>query len=237
MFKKLILEILKKSGYFVQKKTHMSFGIDHANDIIRFSKGIQEVKVIFDVGANVGQTARYYAKNFPDAKIYSFEPINKTFQQLRKNLLHFANCKQYKVALGSSIQNIEIELQKNSVLNSLLKRDRSPTGEKEVVDVYTLDFFTKENDIADIDILKIDAEGYEIDIIKGSGEFLRTCEKCYIYIETTFLKEKKFQTQFSDVYEELYKYGFRFVGIYDHSYNSSNPARPPLSYCNALFHK
>ena len=36
----------------------MSFGIDHANDIIRFSKGIQEVKVIFDVGANVGQTAR-----------------------------------------------------------------------------------------------------------------------------------------------------------------------------------
>lgn len=44
-----------------------------------------QVEVIFDVGANIGQTASKFAQSFPKAKIFSFEPVTATFKQLREN--------------------------------------------------------------------------------------------------------------------------------------------------------
>ena len=66
----------------------MAFGIDHAVDIGRFRKDSKQVRIIFDVGANIGQTALSYLKNFPDAEIFSFEPISETFQQLQAHFMH-----------------------------------------------------------------------------------------------------------------------------------------------------
>ena len=41
----------------------------------------QQQRIIFDVGANIGQTGRYYHQKFPQADILCFEPIKETFTQ------------------------------------------------------------------------------------------------------------------------------------------------------------
>ena len=48
-------------------------------------------EVNFDVVANVGQSSKKYAECFPNAKIYSFEPINITFNLLEKNIKKYCN--------------------------------------------------------------------------------------------------------------------------------------------------
>lgn len=51
------------------------------------SRLIKNKDVIFDIGANVGWYSILYKKMFPDAKVYSFEPIPDTYSQLKKNIL------------------------------------------------------------------------------------------------------------------------------------------------------
>ena len=41
-------------------------------------------KIIFDIGGNIGITAVYLASIFPDAKIYTFEPLPDNFEILKK---------------------------------------------------------------------------------------------------------------------------------------------------------
>jgi hypothetical protein len=44
---------------------------------------IKDPHVIFDIGANVGQTAMRYRAIFPNARIFSFEPVPETYKKLQ----------------------------------------------------------------------------------------------------------------------------------------------------------
>jgi FkbM family methyltransferase len=238
MIKKILLKAFKRAGYFVQKKEYMSYGIEHALDVKRLSKNsLHDIKFIFDVGANIGKIAQYYAEYFPCAEIYSFEPIKGTFAELQINTKQNPNIRSYQFAFGSEVGTTNVELQKSPLWNSLRNTNPYPLGITETVQVKTIDSFLQMESIPNIDLLKIDTEGYEIEVLKGATNFLRATKNCYIYVETTFSKEDREHTFFLDIFEYLYDLGFRFVGIYDHDYNSFAPAKPPLNYCNALFYK
>jgi FkbM family methyltransferase len=239
--KKIISHFIRKRiedlGYMIQKREFMAFGIDHAMDIIRFRKGGKPIKTILDVGANIGQSALYYAALFPKANIFSFEPISATFHELQANVSQQKRIKCFQLALGLQSDSIEVQLQSCSLWNSLLNSGQHSTGNQETVQVVSLDEFLDQNMINHIDLLKIDAEGFDLEVLKGGKNFLSSTNDVYIYIETTFLREDSNHTNFEKIHEFVYDYGFRFVGIYDHDYNSFAPPLPPLSYCNALFYK
>ena len=59
-------------------------------------------KLIFDVGANVGQYSRLFAKTWPDADLYTFEPAHTTFSILKQNTHAFNNVKCYHMAFGDN---------------------------------------------------------------------------------------------------------------------------------------
>src|SRR4029077_11332413 len=79
--------LLDRFGYVLWKKNFMVYGVLPFLDIERLSRdwGIA-VKIFFDVGANVGQTAEEALKQFPQAKVYSFEPHPVTFARLSKRV-------------------------------------------------------------------------------------------------------------------------------------------------------
>lgn len=237
MLKKILLKALNNAGYLVQKREFMAFGIDHAVDIARFRKDSKQVRIIFDVGANIGQTALSYLKNFPEAEIFSFEPISETFQQLQANVHGKSGIKCFNLAMGRESGSIQVQLQSSSLFNSLSNKGRYATGQAETVCVVSLDEFLEEKQIAPIDILKIDAEGFDLEVLKGGTKFLQSAKDVFVYIETTFRREDNDHTNFDEIHGFIYEYGFRFVGIYDQDYNSFAPPIPPLAYCNALFHK
>lgn len=71
-------------------------------DIQRFSQR-RSLAVFFDVGANVGQTARSAAQFFPTARIYSVEPSRNPFEALKNNCRGYSNVRCIHTALGSTV--------------------------------------------------------------------------------------------------------------------------------------
>jgi precorrin-6B methylase 2 len=79
----------------------------------------QDIKVVFDVGANIGQTATTFNDSFTTAQIYSFEPVKNTFESLVANTRKYDRVKCFQLALGETNEFLSIEC--NADLQALIK--------------------------------------------------------------------------------------------------------------------
>jgi len=129
---------------------------------------------IIDIGANIGAASLFFAKRFPDAVVYAFEPFEKNFSFLKKNIE--INDLQERVipvkkAVGDSDGELNLYLNcDNDGCHSLL-RTWNPQGKAVEVPVITLDNFIKEKKINKIDLLKIDCEGMELKVLQSIKDF------------------------------------------------------------------
>jgi FkbM family methyltransferase len=191
----------------------------------------------FDIGANIGQTAKKMSSYFPAATIYCFEPVTQTYKLLAENVKDDQGIKVFNFALGADKSEIEIFLFKNSQWNSLSapvsERAKKTGGLSQSVAVDTVDNFVKQNNIQKIDILKSDTEGYELEVLKGARDCLQNQMIEYLYLEAGFNEKDTQHTYFPRVIEELEKYGYGFSGLFEKSYTKNDI----LLYANALFMK
>ena len=77
--KNKIKKILNSLGLEIRRINHKRLSFD---DI--YSQKIKKNPIIFDVGANIGQSIIRFRKNFPDSIIHSFEPVEKEYVNLKK---------------------------------------------------------------------------------------------------------------------------------------------------------
>ena len=87
-------------------------------------------KVIFDIGGNVGITSIYLASIFPDAKIYTFEPLPDNFEILTKNIQKYNNIEAFNIGLGSKNGNFKVYLSDDSENFGGVSFFPDPTGNK-----------------------------------------------------------------------------------------------------------
>ena len=125
-----------------------------------------------DIGANIGFTSLVIDQTVTGAEIHCFEPHPKTYSQLEENISRNATggnaISKYPIALGEREGELpfrDIDLYNTG--NSLL-RDGSLASHqnKIVVPVKTLDSLELCKDRG-IDLVKIDVEGFEMDVLKG----------------------------------------------------------------------
>jgi len=134
--------------------------------------------VLFDVGANIGKYTLMLSREFPGAKIFSFEPNENTFEILKVNIKDKAEC--INAGLGSEMKTGKIYTYADSVASShasIYSDVFKVFHEAEkIVDIdfemITLDDFCAKRGINEIDLLKIDTEGNEIEVLKGCRKML-----------------------------------------------------------------
>jgi FkbM family methyltransferase len=146
--------------------------------------------VIFDVGANVGDYSESLGKVFPSAKIYSFEPNPYSYDILSKNLTAY-HSKKLNIGLSevpgkakiftdsSDLSSCHASLFKEVIEN---KKNEIPATEIEVY-IDTVDNFCRQEGIDHIDFIKIDTEGNEYKVLKGSSEMLTNGKIQFIQFE------------------------------------------------------
>jgi FkbM family methyltransferase len=90
-------------GYVVYGKSRLPFGVDLAADIGKLVKrgAIPAPRVVFDIGANVGDWSAYIKRNFPQSQIEAFEPVPDTFQTLSKRVAPLGGVRTWNCALGA----------------------------------------------------------------------------------------------------------------------------------------
>lgn len=174
----MLRSLAQRFGYRLEKQRFQRYGIDPIVDIARLSErfGVG-VHRIFDVGANVGQTAIAFQAAFPRAEIFCFEPVQATLQQLRASIAGFERIRAFNLALSDKIGEAELHLYESSLLSSLEARapftaDRSGPAAREACRTDTLDSFCETEGIDSIDVLKIDTEGHDLAVLRGAGDLL-----------------------------------------------------------------
>ena len=229
------LKLIDLTGYWIFKRNFLPVGVDLVEDLKnKFSIKIQ---TIFDVGANIGQTAISFSHHFPSAKIFSFEPISSTFDKLLFNTQHLKNIISHKLAFSNKKESVQVKIfdESNSFLNSLntLSMNESIDAKIEMVHSETIDSFLQQHSkIESIDLLKIDTEGYELAVLNGAVESMINEKIKLIYLEVGFFKTDLRHSYYPGVHQFLEEKNYIFFGLYEITHhNISNRD----SFANALY--
>ncbi|MFH2069034.1 MAG: FkbM family methyltransferase [Candidatus Omnitrophota bacterium] len=136
-------------------------------------------KVVFDIGANLGDWTVLALKINPRLKIHCFEPSVTTFQYLRTRNFN-GKVILNNFGLSSMTRNLPLYVFKDGAgLNSLYmrhgldyKNSRYIQTKTELIRVETLDGYCQRTNISSIDFLKVDVEGHELEVFKGASVML-----------------------------------------------------------------
>jgi FkbM family methyltransferase len=90
--------------------------------------------VVFDVGANIGMFSLYAAQKWPGARLFSFEPVPRTFDALSRNVAHLPNVRVFNMALGDAPQSKELTFYPQYSMMSGF--DADPAEDKALVRAY-----------------------------------------------------------------------------------------------------
>ena len=126
-----------------------------------------EAEVILDIGANIGIASTYLATRFPQAQIFSFEPVPANFAILKDNVAQFRNVQPHAVALGR--ENGSFEMFTSDTETNLggysFHSAGSNVSRKVRVEVRSAESMMRELALDHADVIKIDTEGAEYDIL------------------------------------------------------------------------
>ncbi|MDD5329771.1 MAG: FkbM family methyltransferase [Sulfuricella sp.] len=174
-------------------------------------------ETVIDVGANVGQFAVASAKFFPKSRIYSFEPNPPCARQLKKNVAGLGNVTTYELALGEEEGEVEFHVNSHSHSSSILPLAPShlqafPDAREHSrirVEVSTLDRIFGDIDLQRPALLKLDVQGYELQVLQGGSGLLTRVD--YVLLEASFRPMYQGEPVFMDIEKKMREFGFQFL--------------------------
>jgi FkbM family methyltransferase len=184
-----------------------------------------------DIGANIGNHSRYFSSKF--SKVVAFEPNPLIVDILKFNTKAFTNISILEYAVGNFLGEAPIfGDQKNlggfSVLQNRNASNRNMPEEQilsETIHVITLDSML--NDLIDLELIKIDVEGFERQVIEGAAHTIETFKPVIAFEQwpTDFVNSKSqainlltemgyvfyWQTEYSTSNSRLIKYISKYI--------------------------
>jgi FkbM family methyltransferase len=190
-----------------------------------------DLKVVFDIGANVGDVSLYMLHYFPQAIVFGFEPCGATQERVLDNVKKAGYRERFKpFRLGFFDEETEGILQLTSAhgANSLVAageeyRAMNPhvtAVATEQIPLMRLDDFVINEAIEHIDLVKIDVEGVEQQVLRGGAETFRT-KVDTVVMEISFVRCSRQDGEYIQLFQRLHEYGFAPAEIYDISHAES----------------
>ena len=147
--------------------------------------------ILFDVGASEGDYVAHAHDLLGKQLIaYAFEPQTAAFQDLCRRFCNHASISLYQAAVGSTPGSLELYFDREGETTASLNRSAQfSQNRSETVQVTTIDKTCEDSAIERIDLLKIDTEGYEMDVLRGASRMIASGRIAAIQFEfgDTFL--------------------------------------------------
>lgn len=134
--------------------------------------------VCLDVGANIGLTAFFMSNHVPEGAVYAFEPVPATYADLVAGIEYnsLSNVHAYNLALGENTRTVIFrDIPKFSSGNFQILPGSENSRLLPLVEVQSvpLDAFVAIVGLERVDLIKIDVEGFELDVLNGSRRTLQ----------------------------------------------------------------
>jgi FkbM family methyltransferase len=167
---------------------------------------------IYDIGANVGTWTLLAKAVIPEATLEAFEPLLIHHLGFQKNVQEISGVRLHRLALGAENTTASLRVTDFSDASSLLplaEASRLHFALKEVETVATivrrLDDYRKEAALPLPDLIKLDVQGYELEVVRGGEECLRQAKA--VITEVSFINYYEGQCFFHELVEFLGGFG------------------------------
>ena len=228
--KRKIINLLRKFG-FELKGVKKQVNHNDFDAIINFLLKDKKKHTYIDVGANEGQSIKRFKKINSQSNIHSFEPTPELYKKLVQNFSDDKSIKINNLGVADTKGKLNFYTYKSNKINSIVSVDKnskfsksrilaSKSNEKEFenivkIDVTDIDSYCEENNISEIDLIKIDTQGSESKILLGMEKILSQEKVSIIELELIlgFGYEKSFS--FYDYEKILSNKNYKLIAISD----------------------
>jgi len=185
---------------------------------------------VVDVGANRGQFALIARKIFPQAKIHSFEPLEEPAQIFKRVFGKDPNVTLHACAIGREKATATIHVTKDDDSSSMLPITKTQSGlfpgaterETRQVTVLPLSQALGDTSIPSASLLKIDVQGFELEVLKGCEDILSKFS--HLYIECSFIELYEGQALAHQIVSWLEQRNFILRGVHNMYYQKNGMA-------------
>ncbi len=185
---------------------------------------------VVDIGANRGQFALIARKCFPDVKIDSFEPLQEPADRFQALFDNDHSTQLHRLAIGLNEGEATIHVSSRDDSSSLLPITDTQstlfpgTAEREtrMIHVAPLRDVIPEQGIQEPALLKIDVQGFEMEVLRGCEEILARFQ--YIYVECSFVELYAGQAFADEIIAFLRERNFILDGVYNPCYDKNGRA-------------
>lgn len=170
---------------------------------------------VMDIGANIGVTASVLARH-TEGPVYAIEPSPLVFPCLEATLA--ANgvtaARARNIAFGREAGTLRFFADRTAAAASHLITDATLARKSDIeVEVTTLDRFVREEGIDRLDLVKLDVEGFELDVLEGAAETLQRLKpavflefNAFTMIAFRNLNPRLFLTRLCETFPYLYRF-------------------------------
>lgn len=166
-------------------------------------------RTIIDVGAAQGLWTDYVAKIFPDSSFLMVDPLSDNEKALKATAEKFPRVRYWMGALGREAG--ELELYVHGDQSSMFISDWGRKGTFGRVRMKRLDDLVKEMGCRDVDAVKLDVQGAELEVLAGASETLRQCK--VVQVEVSFRRVYEKAPLAHEIISFFATQGFRIYDI------------------------
>jgi FkbM family methyltransferase len=195
-------------------------------------------QIVFDVGAHRGESLFKIYNLLRSPVVHSFEPSPDSFASLSATFRDWPGLQLNNLALGEAKGEVGFRQYHGSAVNSVLPIHRNtpnvlrdvPLLETVTVKMDTLDDYCARKDVDRIDWLKIDAQGYDLNVLKGARQVLAEARVALVSLEVNFIPMYEGEGTFCEILSYMESRGYKLVDLYEKNYVNNT-----LSCCDLLF--
>lgn len=177
-----------------------------------------EVKVVYDVGAAVGIFAVALAKQTNIHQVVAFEPLPDSWVELKKRTENNPKIKCYNTAVGEQSTSMRFFVTEDGNSSSCLPPTRFqatafPTrglARETNVKVVSLDNIQKEMRLPMPDVLIVDAQGFELQVLRGAENCLKLTRYCIL--ECSYVALYEGAPLINEILAYMHRIGWRVIG-------------------------
>ena len=215
---------IRMSGYegeYIFEKISAS-KVFYEQDLLNKWFPCDNTKIVYDIGANIGNHTVFFATATPQSQIFSFEPIPENFAMLMRNIADNGledRVRAFQIAVGEEPGIVYMNITQDANYGSAsIVSDGNDSG------TYMVEMVPIDNlDLPAPDFIKIDVEGFELSVLRGMKNTLKNLNNVIVWIEVD-------EKNASGVYSLMHELGFG-ISTFDIEMNNNIVWTKPNDTC------